>query len=137
MKTIHIIIILVLVIAVAVVITTFSDASTYSDFTEASQSPGKELHVIGKLNKSKPIEYDAQKNVNQFSFYMIDEKGVEKKVTYNNVKPQDFEKSEQVVVIGSMKDDRFLASGLLLKCPSKYNAEKKPEKFGTQSFQSR
>jgi cytochrome c-type biogenesis protein CcmE len=137
MKTIHIVIIVVLVVAVAVVITTFTDASTYSDFTEASQSPGKELHIIGKLNKSRPIEYDARKDVNRFSFYMTDEKGVEKKVIYNSVKPQDFEKSEQVVVIGSMKDDRFYATGLLLKCPSKYNDEKKPEKFGTKSFQSR
>jgi len=134
MKTIHIIIILVLVVAVAIVITTLSDASTYSDFTEAAKMPGKEYHVIGKLNKNKPVEYDAQKNVNRFSFYMTDEKGVERKVTYTNVKPQDFEKSDQVVVIGSMRNDEFLATGLLLKCPSKYNSEKKPEKFGTKTF---
>jgi cytochrome c-type biogenesis protein CcmE len=134
MKTIHIIIILVLVVAVAVIVATLSDASTYSDFTEAAQKPGKEIHIIGKLVKSKPIEYDAQKNVNQFSFYMTDQKGVEKKVTYNNVKPQDFEKSDQVVVIGSMKNDEFYATGLLLKCPSKYNSEKKPEKFGDKTF---
>ncbi len=134
MKTIHIIIILVVVIAVAVVVTTLTDASTYSNFADAAKSPGKELHIIGKLSRNKPIEYDAQKNVNQFSFYMTDEKGIEKRVTYTSVKPQDFEKSDQVVVIGSMKNDEFLATGLLLKCPSKYNSEKKPEKFGTKTF---
>ncbi|MEI7895469.1 MAG: cytochrome c maturation protein CcmE [bacterium] len=133
MKTIHIIIILVLVVAVAVVISTMTDSSTYSDFTEASKKPGKELHIIGKLNRSKPMEYDAQKNANQFSFYLIDDKGVEKKVIYHNARPQDFEKSEKVVVIGSMKGDEFIAKSLLLKCPSKYN-DKKPSKFGSKEF---
>ena len=74
MKTIHIIIILVVVIIIAVVITTLSDASTYSNFAEAGRKPGKEFHIIGKLVKTKPIEYDAQKNANQFSFYLVDEK---------------------------------------------------------------
>jgi cytochrome c-type biogenesis protein CcmE len=133
MKTIHIIIIIILVVAVAVVISTMTDSSTYSDFTEAALKPGKELHIIGKLNRSKPLEYDAQKNANRFSFYLIDDKGVEKKVIYNNAKPQDFEKSEKVVVIGSMQGDQFMAKSLLLKCPSKYN-DKKPSKFGSKKF---
>ncbi len=133
MKIIHIIIILILVVAVAVVITTMTDSSTYSDFGEAAAKPGKELHIIGKLDKTKPIEYDAKKNANQFTFFMFDEKGMEKKVIYNNAKPQDFEKSEKVVIIGSMKGDEFLAKSLLLKCPSKYN-DKKPSKFGNKKF---
>lgn len=134
MKTIHIIIILVLVIAIAVVITTISDSSTYSDFAEAAKTPGKELHIIGKLNRTKPLEYDARKDANRFSFYLIDSKGVEKQVVYNNAKPQDFEKSEKVVVIGSMKGDVFIAKSLLLKCPSKYNDKKTPENFGDKEF---
>ncbi|MEI7499975.1 MAG: cytochrome c maturation protein CcmE [Bacteroidota bacterium] len=133
MKTIHIIIILILVAAVAVVVTTMTDSSTYSDFAEAALKPGKELHIIGKLNRAKPMVYDAQKNANQFSFYMVDEKGIEKMVIYNNAKPQDFEKSEKVVIIGSMKGDQFFATSLLLKCPSKYN-DKKPSKFGSKKF---
>ncbi|MEI6901352.1 MAG: cytochrome c maturation protein CcmE [Bacteroidota bacterium] len=133
MKTIHIIIILVLVVAVAVVISTMTDSSTYSDFSEAAKKPGKELHIIGKLNRAKPMEYNAQQNANQFSFYLVDDKGIEKKVIYNNAKPQDFEKSEKVVIIGSMQGDQFMAKSLLLKCPSKYN-DKKPAKFGSKKF---
>jgi cytochrome c-type biogenesis protein CcmE len=133
MKTIHIVILLVLVIAVAVIVTTLTDSSTYSNFSEAAATPGREFHIIGVLDKGKPIDYDATKNVNRFSFYLIDDKGLEKKVTYNNPKPQDFEKSEKVVIIGSMKNDEFLASSLLLKCPSKYNANK-PEKFATKAY---
>jgi len=137
MKTIHIIIIVVIVVAIAVVVTTVTDSSTYSDFTEAALKPGKELHIIGKLNRNKPIEYDAMKNANQFSFYLIDDKGLEKKVIYNNAKPQDFEKSERVVIIGTMKGDNFVAKSLLLKCPSKYNDQKNPVKFGEKSFGTR
>jgi cytochrome c-type biogenesis protein CcmE len=136
MKTIHIVILLVLVIAVAVVVTTLTDSSTYSDFSVAAATPGKEFHIIGTLDKAKSIDYDATKNVSRFSFYLIDDKGLEKKVVYNNPKPQDFEKSEKVVIIGSMKNDEFFASSLLLKCPSKYNANK-PEKFGTKTYKAK
>jgi cytochrome c-type biogenesis protein CcmE len=135
MKTIHIVILVVLVIAVAVIVTTLTDSSTYSNFSDAAASPGKEFHIIGKLNKAKPLVYDATKNANEFTFYLVDDKGVEKKVIYHNSKPQDFEKSEKVVVIGSMKNDEFVAKSLLLKCPSKYNANK-PEKFGTKTYNS-
>jgi cytochrome c-type biogenesis protein CcmE len=134
MKPIHIIIIIALVAVIAVVISTLSDAGTYSDFKESSAKPGKEFHIIGTLNANKPIEYDAQVDPNRFTFYMIDEKGIEKKVVYNKPKPQDFEKSEKVVIIGSMKSDEFVATSLLLKCPSKYNSEKQPEKFGEKKF---
>jgi len=134
MKTIHIIIILVLVVIIAVVVTTMTDSSTYSDFAEAARKPGKDLHIIGKLDRTKPIEYNAEKNANEFSFYLIDEKGLEKQVIYKNAKPQDFEKSEKVVIIGTMQDGRFVAKSLLLKCPSKYNDKKTPEKFGEKTF---
>jgi cytochrome c-type biogenesis protein CcmE len=134
MKTIHIVILLILVIAIAVVVTTLTDSSTYSNFSDAAASPGKEIHIIGKLNRNKPVDYDATKNVNRFTFYLVDDKGVEKKVVYNNPKPQDFEKSEKVVIIGSMRNDEFIAKSLLLKCPSKYNSNK-PTTFDTITYQ--
>jgi cytochrome c-type biogenesis protein CcmE len=133
MKAIHIIILLVLVAAIAVVISTMTDSGTYSDFGEAMKNPGTEVHIIGKLNRNKPIEYDALKNANRFSFYMVDEKGMESKVIYHDAKPQDFEKSEKVVIIGSMKNGQFEAKSLLLKCPSKYN-DQKPSSFGERTF---
>jgi cytochrome c-type biogenesis protein CcmE len=134
MKTIHIIIILVLVAVIAIVITTLGDSTTYANFKEAEAKPGKEFHIIGTLNRNKPVEYDAVKNANQFSFYMLDENGLEKKVVYNKTKPQDFEKSEKVVIIGSMKNEEFHATSLLLKCPSKYKGDKTPEKFGEKKY---
>jgi cytochrome c-type biogenesis protein CcmE len=71
----------------------------------------------------KDFIYNPEKNANIFGFYLVDNDGREMKVLYNDTKPQDFEKSEQVVVIGKAVGNEFrVAKGdLLMKCPSKYN----------------
>jgi cytochrome c-type biogenesis protein CcmE len=134
MKPKHILIIIIIAIALGVIVSTFVNTSTYANFSEAAKYPGKEFHVIGKLDRTQPIIYDTKTDANKFSFFMIDEKGLKKKVIHNNIKPQDFEKSEQVVVIGKMEADSFIASSLLLKCPSKYKDDKKPKEFGEKAF---
>lgn len=137
MKTIHIVIIILVVVIVGVVISTISDSSTYVNFAQAAERPNKEFHVIGTLSPDKELVYDAETNPNEFIFYMLDQDGVERQIIYYDAKPQDFERSEQVVIIGSMKNDSvFEAKSLLLKCPSKYNDEEQPEKFREQSFDS-
>jgi cytochrome c-type biogenesis protein CcmE len=137
MKTIHIVIIILVVVVVGVVISTISDSSTYVNFAEAARKPNKEFHVIGTLSPGKDLIYDAENNPNEFIFYMLDQDGVERKIVYHNSKPQDFERSEQVVIIGSMMNDSvFEAKSLLLKCPSKYNDQEQPEKFREQNFGS-
>lgn len=135
MKTIHIVIIVVIIVALGGVITLFTGSDTYSDFAEASKYPGREFHIIGKLDTAKGIAYNSAENPNQFFFYMVDNKGIEKKVLYRDAKPQDFEKSEQVVTVGKMEGDLFVASSLLLKCPSKYNSQQRPEGFGNKTFE--
>jgi cytochrome c-type biogenesis protein CcmE len=137
MKKSHIVIIIFVVVAIGVVISLFMNISTYSNFTKAGRNQGKDFQIIGKLDKSKPIIYDARFNPNEFSFYMIDDKGQVKKVIYSGAKPQDFEKPAQLVVIGSMSGDSvFKAKSLLMQCPSKYNDKKKPESFGKKEFDS-
>jgi cytochrome c-type biogenesis protein CcmE len=97
-----------------------ADTDTYSNFTEAASS-NKEEHVMGYWEKSKGMHYDAVKDPNHFSFFMKDEKGKVNKVVLNGTKPQDFERSEKLVLIGKMENDTFYASKILMKCPSKYN----------------
>lgn len=127
MKKIHIVLIVLIAVAIGAIISTYGDASTYEDFTVASENPGEEYHVVGVLNKEKPREYNPQKDANYFSFYMIDEKGRESKVVYNAPEPADFERSEKIVIIGEMKGEVFNASKILLKCPSKYNEGQMPQ----------
>lgn len=127
MKKTHIIGILIIAIAIAIIISSISDSSTYESFTTAANHPEKEFHVVGKLNKEKEMAYNPEQDANLFSFFMTDEKGVEKKVTFNGAKPQDFEKSEQIVIIGKASGDEFAASKILMKCPSKYTDGKEGE----------
>lgn len=121
MKKSHILAIVIIAVAIGAIISTVSDAATYADFSAAQQSPGKEFQVVGELNKDKQISYLPEENVNEFSFYMIDKQGTEQKVVFNGAKPQDFERSEQVVITGSQEGDEFHADKILMKCPSKYN----------------
>ncbi|TWR31595.1 cytochrome c maturation protein CcmE [Mucilaginibacter pallidiroseus] len=112
--------IVIIAIAIAVIISTYSNTSTYGSFKDARQT-SSELHVVGKLNKGKELFYDATKDANYFSFYVKDNKGEECKVVFAGTKPQDFERSEQIVLTGKMKGQEFYASKILMKCPSKYN----------------
>lgn len=97
-----------------------AETDTYSNFKQAATSD-KEEHVIGHWEKSKGMAYDAVKDPNRFEFYMKDEKGDVKKVVLRGAKPQDFERSEKLVLIGRMDSGTFYASKILMKCPSKYN----------------
>jgi len=124
MKKSHIIAIAIIAVAVAAILSTVADSSTYASFTTAAGHPQKTFHVVGKLNKEKPQDYSPAVNANVFSFYLKDMDGKEKQVVLNKAKPQDFEKSEQIVVVGKMTGDQFIASDVLMKCPSKYNNPK-------------
>ncbi len=126
MKKIQIIGIVVIAVAIGVIFTSLKNTTTYADFTEAKNNPGKEFHVVGKLNKNQPQIYDPKINPDEFTFTLIDNKGAERQVVLHKAKPQDFERSEQIVLIGQMKGEEFHANDILMKCPSKYN-EAKPQ----------
>ena len=113
----------VIAIAIAVIISVYSNSSTYGSFNDAEKTTS-ELHIIGHLDKQKQQLYDATKDANYFSFYMKDNKGEERKVIFTGAKPQDFERSEQIVLTGQMNGSEFNASKILMKCPSKYNNNK-------------
>ena len=115
--------IVVIAIAIAVIISTYSKSSTYGSFKEAAAT-NAQLQIVGHLDKGKELYYDATKDANYFSFYMKDNKGQECKVVFTGTKPQDFERSEQVVLTGQMAGSEFHASKILMKCPSKYTQDK-------------
>jgi len=121
MKKGHLIGIIVIAIAIGAIIGTIQDSSTYASFAEAKAYPENTFHVIGVLNKDKELKYDPTQDANYFSFYVIDNQGMEQKVVFNGAKPQDFERSEQIVIMGKMNEEIFTCSKILMKCPSKYN----------------
>jgi len=122
MKKSSIILMVIIAIAIAMILVIYTDSSTYSTFTQAKEK-NTELYVVGVLNKEKNLEYDPIKDANKFTFYMYDNDSTECKVVFNGAKPQDIERSEQIVLTGKMEGDQFHASKILMKCPSKYNQD--------------
>lgn len=123
MKRSSILGLVVIAIAIAVIICTYSSSSTYGSFSDAMKT-SSELHIVGHLDKQKELHYDAAKDANYFSFFVKDNKGQECKVVFIGTKPQDFERSEQIVLTGQMVGSEFHASNILMKCPSKYTQDK-------------
>lgn len=119
MKKTQVILLVAIAVAVGVLIARTGDYTTYANFEQAKEK-SRAVNVVGYLVKDKPMEYDPQKDPNYFSFMMTDKEGNECKVIYKGAKPQDFERSEQVVVKGKMKGDAFACSEISMKCPSKY-----------------
>lgn len=130
MKKSHLFIIGIIAIAIAIIISTGNDASTYVSFTDAHEmaTAGNtaSIHVVGELKKDGLGNvvgiYEGADRVS-FSFVMVDSQQKEQVVQYNEPMPPDFTKSEKVVVIGSYKNEVFVAEKILLKCPSKYQEE--------------
>ncbi|MEI9959284.1 MAG: cytochrome c maturation protein CcmE, partial [Ferruginibacter sp.] len=102
-----------------------SDFSTYDTIGSAKNKQGKYVHVIAKLDKTQPIQYDAIKDPNYLTFSIVDSLGGQAKVIYHNTKPAELEQSERVVLQGAMKGDVFECKSITLKCPSKYKDDKK------------
>lgn len=127
MKKTHIVAIVIIAVSIGVILSTIADSSTYASFSTAMASPGTELHVVGVLDKAKEMSYDPEVNANLFRFHMIDKEGNKCEVLFNGSKPQDFERSEQIVLTGKYANDHFEASKILMKCPSKYNNGKNSE----------
>lgn len=122
MKKTHIIAIVMIVAAIGIFATAADDMGTYSTFQIAINDGGK-VKIAGQLSKDKEMHYNPEEDPNFFTFFIKDSDGAEKKVILKAAKPQDFELSEQIVVTGKMVGDDFVASDLLMKCPSKYKDE--------------
>lgn len=133
MKKTHLIGLILIAVAIAVIITLVGDFSSYETFATARNTPNSQFHVVGTLDKSHPTEFNALQNANRFCFFMKDKNGESIKVIYPDIEPQDFQRSDQIVITGKMCGDEFCASSMVLKCPSKYTDTKQ----ATKEFKAR
>ena len=134
MKSSHIFILVIIAVAIGALLMYSVDFSTYDTIESARKKQGKFVHLIAKLDKAQPIQFDAIKDPNYLSFYAKDSLGGTTKVVYHNTKPAELEQSERIVLKGRMTGDIFECDNILLKCPSKYKDDKKQlEKTVTQS----
>ena len=125
MKKTHIIALVFIAGLVGLLISMLGDFSRYESFNSSYAKKGKEINVVGELDPNAPLIYEPLKDPNRFVFYLKDDQGFTKEVLYKGEKPRDFEKSEKVVVTGKLNGDVFVASKILMKCPSKYTEEGK------------
>jgi len=123
MKKTHLILLLIMALAVGVLISMSGDFSEYSNFKTAAAATSRNHQVVGHLSLDKAVIYEPTQNPNEFRFFMKDANGEEMQVLCLKPKPQDFERSEQIVLTGKVEKDLFVAHQIQLKCPSKYQDE--------------
>ena len=120
--------VVLLVVATAIGITSFKQSVTpYISFAEARQASGL-VQVNGILADKQYV----LKPTEQFlSFRLKDSKGEILPVEFHGVIPGNFDQATSIVAIGHYRDGTFTAEQLLVKCPSKYQAEAEKGKTGS------
>ncbi len=91
----------------------------YTNFNDA-KIKARTVEVKGAYLRDKESKFDPATTT--FEFYMRDDYGTEMKVIYAGAKPNNFDEAEACVVKGIAKDGTFYAKDILMKCPSKYEA---------------
>ncbi|MEN9640217.1 MAG: hypothetical protein RLZZ262_2086 [Bacteroidota bacterium] len=127
MKKTHIVILAVVFALAAVLISTFTSSVDSVSFAESALAKNEKVKVVGVLDKTKGISYDAKINPDLTIFHVTDNKGqsCEVHLTDKQGRPMGLEQSETVTLEGVMGDDKiFHANFMLMKCPSKYNEQK-------------
>jgi cytochrome c-type biogenesis protein CcmE len=124
MKKTQIIGIIFIAVCLGALISTLQGSGKMSDFSEAFENPEREYRVKGVLDRSAEIIYEPTENTSLTVFSMKDDGGQVRRVHLQESKPQGFEQSESIVVIGKAEGDVFIAKDMQMKCPSKYNEDK-------------
>jgi len=101
-------------------VTSFRRSVTpYIPFNEARRSTGM-VQVNGTLAEKN---YVLKPEEQYLEFKLRDSRGEVMPVTYRGVIPGNFDQATSIVAIGRYHADHFEAEQLLVKCPSKYQAE--------------
>jgi len=112
-------------VGAAVGVTSFKKSVTpYITFGEARTATGL-VQVNGEIADK---DYVIKPQEQYLRFNLKDQKGQVMPVVYHGVIPGNFDQATMVVAIGRYKGDRFEAEQLLVKCPSKYQAEAEKQK---------
>lgn len=104
-----------------------ANASPYMTIAQVKEQPGRPAHVSGTIDHAT-IQQNLAKR--QATFQISDEGGT-LDVLYQGKPQPNLATATTVVVIGQMEEGRFVASDMLLKCPSKYESTKDPSGSGS------
>lgn len=111
--------VVVVIVLVWFGVTAFNQSLTpYRTFAEARETGG-----YVQVNGTLPDPEGTSSSEGTLHFELQDENGEVMKIAYRGVKPANFEQATSVVAIGQYREGTFQADQLLVKCPSKYQAE--------------
>jgi cytochrome c-type biogenesis protein CcmE len=128
MRKIDIVIIVLVALIGGILVATYLNSNDKTTFSKALLNLDKQVKIVGTFDKTHSVEYDAQLDADLTKFYVIDSEGKSCFVHLRDKqgKPMGLEQSENVTIEGKMgQDGVFYASHMLMKCPSKYNDQKK------------
>lgn len=111
--------IIVIGLIVVAALTLRSTMTPYVTVKEAKLT-GSQCQVKGEVVPGSAI-FDLDKKI--FRFKLVDKNNDIVDVIHNGVKPGNFDQAKEVVVIGKFQNGIFEANQILVKCPSKYEAE--------------
>lgn len=90
---------------------------------------GDNLHVAGEIIPGTMVNSGAKQETR---FKIKDQNGEQIDVLYTGPAPANMGSVARVVAVGGVKDGVFLANKLWIKCPSKYESEKKKEPYSAK-----
>ena len=107
--------------------TSFQDSLQY--YVTAKEFLSEPQKYAGKVVKVAGIAHDIQwessdEGVSLYHFF-VEEEGTRLEVAYQGFVPDTFKEGSQVVVTGKLKENKFVATEILAKCASKYEAKVK------------
>jgi cytochrome c-type biogenesis protein CcmE len=113
---------LVATASIGVVMTTFlKNASPYVTMAQAMKINDDRLHLAGDLLKDS-IHNDLTDHTLRFK--LRDSDGTVVQVIHKGEMPANLAEATKVVAIGGVEGKNFVSTQLLVKCPSKYEADK-------------
>jgi len=109
--------------------TFFESNLEYTDVAGAMKTH-KAVQLKGSWDRTKDAHFDPAKT--QFTFHLVDDSGRECMVVLDGAAPNNFEVATSIVAKGRYDQDGkyFVASEVLTKCPSKYEADGSEVKKG-------
>lgn len=111
------------------ILSSFSSTKVYyytlDEFEGLQLDPEQRVRISGKLVRES-VDYDPGGPLLRFVLRGRDST-FEVAISYEDAMPDNFMRSEEVVVTGYLAGEKFMAESMLIKCPSKYEAQLKEE----------
>jgi cytochrome c-type biogenesis protein CcmE len=104
-----------------VVIAFSNSASPYVTIRQAKGASGDRLHLAGTVD---PTSVHTDVYARTLSFRLTDQDGDTIQVINRGEIPPNLSEAKNVVAVGGVKNGVFESTQLIVKCPSKYEADK-------------